>query len=126
MAGDRITNLKGQGKRAALRPNLDLKAMTLPAILSKLSLFDMSSFPKKGPTLAVDFRRSELTIALIRRLDERDVVAGGRVYLAKDALMTQQAFKASYPHWQSFEATREKYFDAGVFPSAQTLRLGLS
>ena len=84
------------------------------------------SFPMKGLTLALDFRRSESTIALLRQLDERVVAMGGRVYLAKDAVMTEQTFKASYPNWQSFQAIREKYSAIGVFSSAQALRLGLS
>lgn len=83
------------------------------------------SFPMKGLTLALDFRRSESTIALMRRLDERVVAMGGRVYLAKDAVMTEQSFKASYPNWQSFQAIREKYSAIGVFSSEQALRLGL-
>jgi hypothetical protein len=65
------------------------------------------------------------TIALIKVLDEMVANMGGRIYLTKDALMTEQTFKASYPRWQEFEKLREKYGAIGHFASCQSKRLGL-
>jgi len=50
---------------------------------------------------------------------------GGRVYLTKDALMSEQMFKLTYPQWQIFEEVRSKYGAMGRFASNQSRRLGL-
>ncbi len=83
------------------------------------------SFPLEGYTLALDFKMNTNTIALIKVLDEMVANMGGRIYLTKDALMTEQTFKASYPRWQEFEKLREKYGAIGHFASCQSKRLGL-
>ena len=83
------------------------------------------SFPMEGYTLALDFKRTPAALALLRRLDARVAEAGGRVYLAKDALVSQEHFRAGYPRWREFEAVREKYGAVGRFASLQSRRLGL-
>jgi hypothetical protein len=50
---------------------------------------------------------------------------GGRIYLSKDALMSEATFKATYPQWEQFEAVRAKYGAIGKFASQQSKRLGL-
>ena len=50
---------------------------------------------------------------------------GGRIYLAKDALMTEKTFKVMYPQWQEFEEVRAQYGAIGKFSSHQSKRLGL-
>lgn len=83
------------------------------------------SFPIEGYTLALDFKMSEGTVRLIRQLDSMVTEMGGRVYLTKDALMTEAFFKKSYPQWEQFEKIRAKYGAIGKFRSSQSKRLGL-
>ena len=87
---------------------------------------NLLSFPIEGYTLALDFKMSQSTIALLHRLDDMVAGMGGRVYLTKDAVMRELSFKSSYPRWQEFEFVRQKYRAIGKFASAQSKRLGLS
>jgi L-gulonolactone oxidase len=64
----------------------------------------MLSFPMEGWTLALDFpNRGEATEALFRRLDELTFAAGGRLYAAKDARMTPEAFALGAPRLAEFQ-----------------------
>jgi FAD/FMN-containing dehydrogenase len=63
--------------------------------------------------------------ALLDALDRIVLDHGGRHYLAKDARMSAATFRAGYPHWEEFEAVRERWHAAGKFASAQSRRLGL-
>lgn len=83
------------------------------------------SFPMAGYTLALDFKIQQKTLALLSELDAMVIHMRGRVYLAKDARMSETSFKSMYPTWSEFEAVREKYGAIGRFVSAQSLRLGL-
>lgn len=86
---------------------------------------NLLSFPVEGLTLALDFKMNAQTKALIHELDAMVVDWGGRIYLAKDALMSEQTFKSTYPRWQEFERVREIYGAIGHFASKQSQRLGL-
>ncbi len=83
------------------------------------------SFPIEGYTLALDFKMSKETVQLINLLDSIVVEMGGRIYLTKDALMTEASFKRTYPQWEQFEEVRAKYGAIGKFASSQSKRLGL-
>ncbi|MCE7530166.1 FAD-binding oxidoreductase [Polynucleobacter sp. IMCC 29146] len=84
------------------------------------------SFPIEGYTLALDFKVTEPIFALMDQLDHLVLQYGGRLYLAKDARMSETTFKTSYPNWQDFEAVREHYHAIGKFASLQSKRLGLA
>ena len=84
------------------------------------------SFPIEGYTLALDFKVTESIFALMDQLDQLVLQYGGRLYLAKDARMSEATFKTSYPNWQEFEAVRERYQAIGKFASLQSKRLGLA
>jgi decaprenylphospho-beta-D-ribofuranose 2-oxidase len=84
------------------------------------------SFPMAGYTLALDFKMSNMTINLLKLLDDMVVGMGGRIYLTKDALMTESTFKNTYPNWNEFESVRHKYGAIGKFASIQSQRLGLA
>lgn len=86
---------------------------------------NLLSFPMGGYTMALDFKMNTQTIALIQNLDAMVADWGGRIYLTKDALMSEHTFKTTYPHWQAFEKVRDKYGAIGHFASAQSKRLGL-
>jgi FAD/FMN-containing dehydrogenase len=83
------------------------------------------SFPIEGYSLALDFKMESGIVELVKRLDSMVLEMGGRVYLTKDALMSEQMFKATYPQWQIFEEVRAKYGAIGRFASNQSRRLGL-
>lgn len=83
------------------------------------------SFPLAGYTLALDFRIQPGLFALLDELDALVLDLGGRLYLAKDARMSESTFKKSYPRWQDFQRVREKVGAIGRFASLQSKRLGL-
>ena len=63
----------------------------------------MLSFPMPGVTLALDFpNRGASTLALFDRLDAIVSAAGGRLYAAKDARMSGEFFRRSYPRIDAF------------------------
>jgi decaprenylphospho-beta-D-ribofuranose 2-oxidase len=97
------------------------------AVLKKFGAKNQSylSFPIEGYTLALDFKLDKKVLELIQKLDSFVISLGGRVYLAKDALLSEKSFKAMYSNWENFEAVREKYYAIGRFSSNQSRRLGL-
>lgn len=87
---------------------------------------NLLSFPIKGYSLALDFKVGPEVFKLISRLDQIILEHGGRIYLAKDALMSEHSFKSSYSRWEEFEKIRHKYHAIGKFSSHQSKRLGLA
>ncbi len=83
------------------------------------------SFPMEGYTLAIDFKIDPTLFAFLDKLDEIVLHYGGRLYLAKDARMSEKTFKQSYPNWESFQAIRQQYGADQCFNSLQSKRLGL-
>lgn len=101
-----------------------------PSFLAVLKLLGKSnlnylSFPAEGYTLALDFKATSRVFSLLKKLDERVLHYGGRLYLAKDARMSADLFKATYPNWEQFQSVREKYHAINKFTSQQSIRLGL-
>jgi len=56
----------------------------------------MLSFSKQGYSLALDFPNTPLTRSLLPQLDHFVAERGGRVYLAKDVLLTPELFAQMY------------------------------
>ena len=83
------------------------------------------SFPQAGYTLTLDLKRHKASLELMRRLDDIVLAHGGRIYLAKDACMSESTFKRGYPAWEEFQEVRERFSAFGVFASRQSERLGL-
>jgi decaprenylphospho-beta-D-ribofuranose 2-oxidase len=83
------------------------------------------SFPMPGISFAMDFPVHEGTAALVRRLNEVVIEAGGRVYLAKDAFTTAEQFAAMEPRLAAFVAARRRFDPDGRIDSALACRLGL-
>jgi len=66
------------------------------------------SFPLPGATLALDFpNKGESTRRLLDRMEAVVLAAGGRLYPAKDAAMSADAFRTGYPAWRKLEAQRD-------------------
>ena len=83
------------------------------------------SFPLEGITLALDFKSRPEIFKFLDRLDALVLDFGGRIYLTKDARMSQQTFRKSYPRWSEFMEIRSRYFATDRFTSNQAKRLGL-
>lgn len=83
------------------------------------------SFPKRGITLALDFKATIETVKNLEYIHKMIVNYNGRVYLTKDSIMTKDIFQNSYPLWEDFEKVRNKYHAIGIFESLQSRRIGL-
>lgn len=83
------------------------------------------SFPMEGYTLALDFKVEPEIFPLLEELDALVLKNGGRLYLTKDARMSEDTFKNSYPRWAEFESVRAKYSAVGRYSSRQSNRLGM-
>lgn len=83
------------------------------------------SFPIEGYTVALDFKWEPSLEHLLNELDAIVLANGGRLYLAKDARMNEDTFKASYPRWKDFVALRKEIGADTLLNSLQSQRLGL-
>ncbi|HEY5657357.1 MAG TPA: FAD-binding oxidoreductase [Myxococcota bacterium] len=82
------------------------------------------SFPMPGISVALDLPfRKRRTQALVDALNAIVIEAGGRVYLAKDALTRREHFAAMEPRLERFRALRHKWDPEGRLASAQSVRL---
>ena len=101
-----------EGGEAALRDLLEVIAASrrasFLAVLKRLGPgigpAGPLSFPMPGFTLALDFPAGPGIEDLYRRLQDITLRAGGRIYLAKDALLGAEAFREMYPRWREFAA----------------------
>ncbi len=101
-----------------------------PTFLAVLKLFGKGndnylSFPIEGYTLTLDLKNRPDEMQLMNELDDIVADLGGRMYLTKDARMSEAVFKAGYPRWQQFEEVRATWHATGKFASIQSQRLGL-
>ncbi len=87
---------------------------------------NLLSFPMAGYTLTLDFKNQTSLFPLLDELDEIVVANGGRIYLAKDARMSEAIFKAGYTNWETFLAVKHQVDPSNLFCSMQSNRLGLT
>jgi decaprenylphospho-beta-D-ribofuranose 2-oxidase len=83
------------------------------------------SFPRPGLTLALDFPARPGMEAFYAQLVDRVLHFGGRIYLAKDALLTAVAFARMYPEWPACRAVLEQVDPTKLMQSDMRRRLGL-
>ncbi len=83
------------------------------------------SFPMEGYTLALDFKIQKKLFPLLTELDHIVLDYGGRIYLSKDARMSEDTFRRGYPQWDRFSRLREQYGMGLKFNSHQSRRLGV-
>jgi decaprenylphospho-beta-D-ribofuranose 2-oxidase len=83
------------------------------------------SFPLRGHTLALDFPRGPGADELLLQLETITRANGGRIYLAKDAHLSAESFRAMYPDLPRFEAVLQRVDPSGRFTSDQARRLGI-
>ncbi|MCG6976601.1 MAG: FAD-binding oxidoreductase [Acidiferrobacterales bacterium] len=85
------------------------------------------SFPQSGYTLALDLPvRGKDLFAMLDRLDDIVVKAGGRVYLAKDARLGRDSFEAMYPRLSEWREVKQRIDPNNHFDSSMARRLGLT
>ena len=66
------------------------------------------SFPRPGATLALDLpNRGNSTRRLLDEMTGIVMEAAGRLYPAKDAIMSAAAFRAGFPEWEKVEKWRD-------------------
>lgn len=81
----------------------------------------MMSFPREGLTLSLDFPNyGDELLRLLGKFDNIVSSAGGAVYPAKDACMSPEVFRASFPNWKQFQT----YMDPKM-SSSFSRRVGL-
>jgi len=85
----------------------------------------MMSFPMEGYTLAVDFPNRGGVATLIAELEQAAADAGGRIYLAKDALATGETIRAMYPEHSAWAKACAKADPGGVLHTDLIRRLNL-
>ena len=82
------------------------------------------SFPLAGTTLSLDLPyRGRGTEELVHDLNSRVIQAGGRVYLAKDAVTHAEDFALMMPRLDQWKAARDRWDPDRRFRSAQSVRL---
>ena len=82
------------------------------------------SFPLEGTTLALDLAyRGAATEALVHELNATVIAAGGRIYLAKDAVTRAEDFARMMPRLAEWRRVRDRWDPERRFRSAQSVRL---
>ncbi|MCA9118250.1 MAG: FAD-binding oxidoreductase [Planctomycetaceae bacterium] len=84
------------------------------------------SYMSTGHTLALDFPDTgEDLRPFLRELDDILLRFGGKLYLAKDAMMSADTFRAMYPKLKQFREVRSTVDPENRFASTQARRLGI-
>lgn len=102
-------------------------AASFLAVLKTMGEQDgLLSFPMPGYTLALDVPlRDSGVIPFLRELNQTVIAAGGRSYLAKDAILEREQFESMYPGLEKFRRIKRMFDPDGRFCSAQSERLGV-
>ena len=117
------------GLRRLLGCIADAGAASFLAVLKSCGDADggMLSYLEPGHTLALDMPyHPARTPALCRRLDRILLDHGGRLYLAKDAMMSAETFRSMYPRLDDFLAVKRRVDPDGRFTSSQAVRIGIA
>ncbi|SMG41867.1 FAD/FMN-containing dehydrogenase [Marivirga sericea] len=97
------------------------------SFLAVLKLFgpqdSIISFPMEGLTLALDFPIKKGLFDFLDELDKIVEAHGGRIYLSKDARMQKETFEATYPNYNRFIQTIEKFNPNKKFNSHLSKRI---
>jgi decaprenylphospho-beta-D-ribofuranose 2-oxidase len=121
------------GGREALIELLEkCTASKLASFLAVLKTFGegnegLLSFPIRGYTLALDLPNTgDKLRSLVDSLDQIVLKYGGRVYLAKDALLDAPRFARMYPRLEEFKKVKQTLDPQNRFASSLARRIGLA
>jgi decaprenylphospho-beta-D-ribofuranose 2-oxidase len=81
------------------------------------------SFPRPGISIALDLPLRSDTRTLVEALGDVVLAEGGRVYLAKDALLRSDQWRRMEPRLAEFERVRARWDPERRLRSAQSVRL---
>lgn len=84
------------------------------------------SFPVKGYTLALDLPATSGLVPFLHELDRLVLAHGGRVYLAKDAVLDGSSLAAMYPKLDEFRAVKRDLDPRGLLSSSLARRLAIA
>lgn len=109
--------------RDAIREMLELSArsgsgsfLTVLKEFGDLASPGLLSFPRPGTTLTLDFpNQGDRTFALLNRLDDIVMAAGGAVNPYKDARMSATVYQRSFPDWRDLEHLRDPRFSSSFW-----------
>lgn len=116
------------GIKALLQKLSDSRRPSFLAVLKRLGAqgSGLLSFPMAGYTLALDLPiRDEGLFVLLNELDEIVLHHGGRVYLAKDARLSADSFRAMYPRCGEWRKIKNEVDPNNKFSSSLSRRLGI-
>lgn len=120
-----------EGGKPALRRLLEtIAAAGAASFLAVLKVMGrqgrgMLSFGMPGYSLALDIPAKPGSEALFATLERITREAGGRIYLAKDSLLSAAGFAAMYPEAVAFRAVRDRVDPERRLASDMSRRLGL-
>jgi FAD/FMN-containing dehydrogenase len=115
-----------EGIRLLLQTLSDSRRPSFLAVLKRLGVQGrgLLSFPMAGYTLALDLPiRDEGLFILLNKLDEIVLQHGGRVYLAKDARLSAESFRAMYPRYAEWLRIKNAVDPQNRFSSSLSRRL---
>jgi decaprenylphospho-beta-D-ribofuranose 2-oxidase len=117
-----------EGVRQLLQELSGSRRPSFLAVLKRLGAQGngLLSFPMAGYTLALDLPiRDEGLFMLLNKLDEIVLRYGGRVYLAKDARLSAESFRAMYPRYAEWLRIKNAADPENRFSSSLSRRLGV-
>lgn len=109
----------------------ELRRFQIASFLGVLKKFGPSpsrflSFPIPGWTLAIDIPCGVPGVtSLLRKLDDKLVQIGGRVYLTKDSRLEKEHFRQMYPEFEEWRTLKRVVDPSSYWTSMQAKRLGL-
>lgn len=116
------------GLRALLERLSGTRRASFLAVLKRFGPANegLLSFPFEGYTLALDLPGASGIEEFLRTLDDLVLRYGGRVYLAKDAVLSPESFAAMYPRAQEFVRIKRRLDPEGRISSSLARRIGLA
>jgi decaprenylphospho-beta-D-ribofuranose 2-oxidase len=120
-----------EGGRAGLAAVLErLAGSRRASFLAVLKRFGeanpaLLSFPLHGYTLALDLPVTSGLLPFLHELDRLVLAHGGRVYLAKDAVLDVSSLAAMYPKLDEFRAIKQDLDPRGLLSSSLARRLAI-
>ena len=85
----------------------------------------LMSFPMPGYTLALDFPVADGLFEFLDELDAMVLKRGGRVYLAKDARLRPETFRAMYPNLDRWRQVKAAVDPENRFSSSLARRIAM-